>query len=147
MTVTFGTGFQQTGSSVLVSAAGDLDAAAGPALARTLDGVPPRATVVIFDMHDVPFMDSAGLLLFLDLHLRAECRGLRVLVVGWQAQPKQVMEALAELPSGSGYPRERAALLGFRRMVEERADRQRQLTGRITAVSRPRVQPLRHGDR
>ncbi|MGW8885801.1 STAS domain-containing protein [Streptomyces sp. NPDC055749] len=126
MTVSFGTAFQRTGSSILVSAAGDLDAAAEPLLARVLDSVPSGAAVVIFDMHGVPFMDSAGLLLFLDLHRRAECRGLRVLVVGWRAQPQQVMGALADLPCGHAYPRERAALMGFRRMVEERAERQRQ---------------------
>nr|WP_258049572.1 STAS domain-containing protein [Streptomyces finlayi] len=128
-----------------MSASGDLDAAAEPSLARTLDSVPPRTAVVIFDMQGVPFMDSAGLLLFLDLHLRAECRKLRVLVVGWQAQPQQVMEALAELPGGGGYPRERAALIGFRRMVQDRSERQ--LARRAAAESGPRVQPLRHGDR
>ena len=145
MTVSFGTAFQYTGSSVLVSAAGDLDAAAEPLLAGTLASVPSAATVVILDMHGVTFMDSAGLLLFLDLHRRAECRGLRVLVVGWQAQPQQVMEAVAGLPGGHGYPPERAALMGFRRMVEERAERQRHLALRATAAPDGLVPPLRQG--
>lgn len=147
VTVTFGTAFQNTGSSVLVSATGDLDAAARPPLARALDSLPLCTAVVIFDMHGVPFMDSAGLLLFLDLHRRAESRGLRVLVVGWQAQPQQVMEALAELPGGSGYPRERAALIGFRRLVQERAERQRQLASKTAVATGPHVQPLPYGGR
>ncbi|MFD3654500.1 STAS domain-containing protein [Streptomyces sp. NPDC058620] len=147
MTVTFRTAFQHTGGSVLVSAAGDLDAAAEPSLSRALGSVPPGTAVVIFDMRGVPFMDSAGLLLFLDLHRRAEHRGLKVLVVGWQSQPQQVMEVLAGLPGGKARPRERAALIGFRRMVEERAERQRQLAWKAPAATDPRVQPVRHGGR
>ncbi|MFC9247666.1 STAS domain-containing protein [Streptomyces sp. NPDC057136] len=146
MTVSFGTAFQHTGSSVLVSVAGDLDAAAGPLLARVLDSVPSGTAVVIFDMHGVSFMDSAGLLLFLDLHRRAECRSLRVLVAGWQAQPQQLMEAVADLPGGHAYPRERAALMGFRRMVEERAERQRHLALLATAEPDGLVRPVRQGN-
>ncbi|GAA3019734.1 STAS domain-containing protein [Streptomyces fulvorobeus] len=147
MTVTFGTAFQHTGSSVLVSAAGDLDAAARTPLAHALDRVPAGTAVVVFDMRGVPFMDSAGLLLFLDLHRRAECRGLKVVVVGWQDQPRQVMEVVAELPDGRTYPRERTPFSGFRRMVQDRAERQGQLARQTAAATEPYVRPLRHGSR
>ncbi|MEU9094943.1 STAS domain-containing protein [Streptomyces sp. NPDC048428] len=123
---TFTTALQRTGSSVLVSAAGDLDAAAAPFLEQVLNDVQPSADVLLLDVHDVQFMDSAGLLLFLELHRRAQLRVLRVIVVGWQAQPQRVMEAVAGLPPRGGCPPGRGALAGFRRLVQERADRQRE---------------------
>ncbi|MER5277022.1 STAS domain-containing protein [Streptomyces sp. NPDC002809] len=122
---TFTTALRRTGSSVLVSAAGELDAAAAPLLEQVLDVVQPSTDVLLLDVHDVQFMDSAGLLLLLELHRRAQLRVLRVIVVGWQAQPQRVMEAIAGLPPRGGCPPGRGALAGFRRLVRDRADRQR----------------------
>ncbi|MFJ6435429.1 STAS domain-containing protein [Streptomyces sp. NPDC091416] len=128
MAATFATALQRTGSSVLVSTAGELDAAAAPLLEQVLAGVRPSDTVLLLDVHEVRFMDSAGLLLFLEMHRRAQLRVPRVIVVGWQAQPQRVMEAVAGLPPHGGCPPGRAALAGFRRLVQDRADRQREST-------------------
>ncbi|MFD9420521.1 hypothetical protein ACFWC9_38350 [Streptomyces goshikiensis] len=64
-----------------------------------------------------------GLLHLLGLHRRAECLGLRVLVVGWQPQPQQLMAQVAGLPGHGSSAGERYALAGFRRLIEQRAQR------------------------
>lgn len=125
MTASFGTAIQYTGNSALVSAAGELDVAAGPSLLKVLDAVAPEAAVALIDVHQVEFMDSTGLLLFLDLHRRLERRGLRVLVVGWQLQPKRLMGSIAGLPGDGPYGAPHDALLGFRRVLRERAGQER----------------------
>ncbi|MGW0390662.1 STAS domain-containing protein [Streptomyces sp. NPDC003042] len=130
------TAVQFAGNTVLISVEGDLDAAAEPALSRVLREVPPEAAVALIDVHAVTFMDSTGLLLFLDLHRRAECLGLRVLVVGWQPQPQRLMGSIAGLPAGPGaYSGKHGALVGFRRPIQERADAERGLAaGRRESV-------------
>ncbi|MGW0364538.1 STAS domain-containing protein [Streptomyces sp. NPDC002990] len=125
MTASFHTVIQCAGNTVLISAAGELDAAAGPVLGQVLDVVPPEAAVALIDVHEVPFMDSSGLLLFLELHRRAEHRGFRVLVVGWQPQPRRLMGSIAGLPGAGPYSAKHSALVGFRRMIQERAERER----------------------
>lgn len=116
---------QRNGSTVLISVVGDLDAAAEHPLGRALDAVTEDISVAMIDTHEVPFMDMAGLLLILDLHRRAECMGLRVLVVGWQPQPQQLMAEVAGLPGPGSVTGERSAVSGFRHLIEERAKRQR----------------------
>ncbi|MER5897108.1 STAS domain-containing protein [Streptomyces sp. NPDC001876] len=135
MTSSLGTSFRQSGSSFLVGFAGDLDAAAGPALEHVLDCVPTGTTVVLLDMHGLEFLDSTGLLLFLDLHYRAELRGLKVIVVGWQAQPRSLMEKVGCLPEPSAPADNSAALLGFRRMIRLRAERQRHTAAHVSTGS------------
>ncbi|MFD9469908.1 hypothetical protein [Streptomyces goshikiensis] len=61
-----------------------------------------------------------GLLHLLDLHRRAECLSLRILVVGWQPQP-QLMAQVAGIPGHGSSAGERYALAGFRRLIEQRA--------------------------
>ncbi|WP_241847733.1 STAS domain-containing protein [Streptomyces sp. CB02009] len=75
------------------------------------------------DVHGVVFMDSAGLLLFLDLHRRAECLGLRV-VLGWQAQPQRLMTQVAGMPGPGSSTGERYSLAGFRHLIEARVQRE-----------------------
>ncbi|MGW0396064.1 STAS domain-containing protein [Streptomyces sp. NPDC003042] len=89
------TDVQHCGSSVLISASGQLDEDAETALQQALDGVAVDARDLIVDLHGVVSMDSCGLLHLLDPHRRAECLGLRVLVVGWQRQPQQLMADVA----------------------------------------------------
>ncbi|WP_229851318.1 STAS domain-containing protein [Streptomyces roseolus] len=119
---------QRCGNTVLIGASGELDMAAAPVLQQALDRVTADDRVLMIDLHGVAFMDSAGLLHLLDLHRRAECLGLRVLVVGWQPQPQQVMARVAGMPGPGSPASERYALAGFRRLIEDRAQRESDLT-------------------
>ncbi|MGW7450138.1 STAS domain-containing protein [Streptomyces sp. NPDC054787] len=138
MKTTFETAIQYTAPTVMVAAIGDLDAAAEPSLRRVPDAVPEGTTVALIDVHGVPFMDSAGLLLLLDLHRRLELGGLRVLVVGWQPQPQRLMSRVAGLPADDDgpYAVRHSALVGFRRMIQQRAAHQR------IAADRAGIPPL-----
>ncbi|MFD3535255.1 STAS domain-containing protein [Streptomyces sp. NPDC058664] len=100
---------------------------AAPVLQRALSGVTPATSVALVDMHGVPLMDSGGLLLVLDLHRRAECLGLRVLVVGRQAQPQRLLAAVAGIPGPGSATGARFAPADFRRLIEQRAERQPEL--------------------
>ncbi|WP_405760651.1 STAS domain-containing protein [Streptomyces sp. NBC_00045] len=112
--------------TVSVSVNGTLDEDAGPALQRALDNVTADERDLMVDLHGAMSMDSAGLLHLLALHRRAENLGLRVLVVGWQPQPQQLMADVAGIRgSATG---ERYAVSGFRRLIEERAQRARDLS-------------------
>ncbi|MFD3539003.1 STAS domain-containing protein [Streptomyces sp. NPDC058662] len=143
MQSTFDTAIEYAGNTVLISAAGVLDAHAAPALAHALDPTPDHTAVALVDLHGVHVMDEPGLGLLLDLRRRAEDLGLRVLVVGWQAQPRQLLELLSldgedagEGPGGTaedgpgraaddaagGDP---AAARAFCRVVRQRAEQER----------------------
>ncbi|MEW2135582.1 STAS domain-containing protein [Streptomyces sp. NPDC005409] len=143
MKTAFETAIQHTAHRVVVTAMGDLDAAAEPSLRRVPDAVPAGTTVALIDVHGVPFMDSAGLLLLLDLHRRLELGGLRVLVVGWQPQPQRLMSRVAGLPAdGDGpYAVRHSTLVGFRRMIRQRTEHQRAEHQR-TAADRAGNPPL-----
>ncbi|WP_308379998.1 STAS domain-containing protein [Streptomyces sp. ISL-43] len=127
MTATFTTETERRGNTVLISFIGNLDAAAAPALHQALRDITADIAVLMVDLHHVPCMDTTGLLLLLDLHRRAECLGLRVLAVGWQAQPQQLMAAVAGIPGPGSSTGERYALAGFRHLIEGRAERARAL--------------------
>lgn len=118
---------QRNGSSVLVGASGDLTEDAGPALQLALDHVTADERDLVIDLHGVVSMDSDGLLHLLDLHRRAECLGLRVLVVGWQPQPQQLMAQVAGIRGPGSATGERYAVGGFRRLLQERAQQARGL--------------------
>lgn len=77
------------------------------------------------DLHGMVSMDADGLLHLLDLHRRAEGLGLRVLAIGWQPQPQRLMAEVAGIPGPGSAVGERYALAGFRRLIEERAQRAR----------------------
>ncbi|MFG2713409.1 STAS domain-containing protein [Streptomyces goshikiensis] len=116
---------QHCGGSVLLSVSGELDEDAGAALQEALDGVTACERDLLVDLHGVTVMDTDGLLRILDVHRRAECLGLRVLVTGWQAQPQQCMAQVAGMPGSGSSSGERYALGGFRRLIEDRAQRAR----------------------
>ncbi|MFD3780181.1 STAS domain-containing protein [Streptomyces sp. NPDC058612] len=106
---------------VLVSVTGALDEDAGAALQRALDDVTADERDFTVDLHGATSMDSAGLLHLLALHRRAESLGLRVMVVGWQPQPRQFMADVAGIRGRGSATGERYAVAGFRRLIERRA--------------------------
>ncbi|MET9468007.1 STAS domain-containing protein [Streptomyces sp. NPDC006544] len=116
---------QHCGSQVLVSAAGDLDEDAGEVLQRALEHVTMDERDFLVDLHGVAVMDADGLLHLLNLHRRAEHMRLRVLVIGWQPQPQQLMATVAGIPGPRSATGERYALASFRRLLQTRAQRAR----------------------
>ncbi|MGO4460318.1 STAS domain-containing protein [Streptomyces sp. M-16] len=111
--------------TVLVSVTGALDEAGGAALRRALDDVTSAERDLMVDLHGTVSMDADGLLQLLALHRRAESLGLRVRVVGWQPQPQQFMADIAGIRGRRAATGERYAVAGFRRLIEERAQRAR----------------------
>ncbi|WP_272263166.1 STAS domain-containing protein [Streptomyces xanthophaeus] len=114
---------QRCGSSLLISANGELDEGAGEVLQRALDHVTMDERDLLLDLHGVAAMDVDGLLHLLSLHRRAERMRLRVLVTGWQPQPQQCMATVVGIPGPRAGTGERYALAGFRRLLEEKAQR------------------------
>ncbi|WP_254211734.1 STAS domain-containing protein [Streptomyces sp. ADI95-16] len=119
---------QYCGGSVLVGLGGELEGDSGAVLRQALAEVTGGERDLMVDLHGVVSMDSDGLLHLLDLHRRAECLGLRVVVVGWQPQPQQLMAEVAGIRGPGSATGERYALAGFRRLLEERAQRARDLS-------------------
>lgn len=128
---------QRHGGTLWLGVRGSIDADAAPLLHEALDEATPDEWVLMIDVHGVGSMDSDGLLHFLDLHRRAEVRGLRVLVVGWQHQPQQVLAQAAGMRQAGAPAAERYALAGFRRLIEERARREADLAELGDALLRP----------
>ncbi|MEU3721325.1 STAS domain-containing protein [Streptomyces sp. NPDC031705] len=118
----------QRHGTVLVSVTGTLDDSAGPALRQALDGVTVGERDLMVDLHHAESMDVDGLLHLLALHRRAESLSLRVLVVGWQPQPQQCMADVAGIRGRHTATGERYAVAGFRRLIEERAQRARDVS-------------------
>ncbi|MFD9354643.1 STAS domain-containing protein [Streptomyces sp. NPDC060031] len=118
---------QRSDSSVMVSANGRLTEDAGSALQQALAEVTAGARDLMIDLHGVVSMDADGLLHLLDLHRRAECLGLRVLAVGWQSQPQQLMATVAGIRGPGSAIGERYAVASFRRLLQERAQRARDI--------------------
>ncbi|MBT2446207.1 anti-sigma factor antagonist [Streptomyces sp. ISL-43] len=118
----------QRHGTVLVSITGALDEDAGAALQRALNDVTSDERDLMVDLHGTISMDAAGLLHLLALHRRAESLGLRVLVVGWQPQPQQLMADVAGIRGRGSATGERYAVAGFRRLIEERAQRARDVS-------------------
>ncbi|MFD8144675.1 STAS domain-containing protein [Streptomyces sp. NPDC059708] len=118
-------GVQRCGSTVLAGISGHLDEGAAGQLQQVLDGVTAYERDLMVDVHHMTSMDTGGLLHLLDLHRHAELLGLRVLVVGWQPQPQRLMADVAGIPGPGTATGERFALAGFRRLIEQRAQRAR----------------------
>ncbi|MEU4356077.1 STAS domain-containing protein [Streptomyces virginiae] len=118
----------QRHGTVLVSVTGALDGDAGAVLQRALDGVTTGERDLMVDLHGAISMDADGLLHLLALHRRADSLGLRVMVVGWQPQPQQFMADVAGIRGRGSATGERYAVAGFRRLIEERAQRARDLS-------------------
>ncbi|MGW6858390.1 STAS domain-containing protein [Streptomyces xanthophaeus] len=122
---------EQRGRTLLVSAAGDLVESAAPVLQRALDDA-AGARALMIDLHGVSAMDLDGLLHLLDLHRRGECLGLRVLVVGWQPQPQQLLAQIAGITGPGSATERRYALAGFRHLLTQRAQRSQGLAATTT---------------
>ncbi|WP_186832029.1 STAS domain-containing protein [Streptomyces sp. ISID311] len=118
----------QRHGTVLVSVTGALDESVGPALRLALEGVTMTERDLMVDLHGTPCMDADGLLHLLALHRHAESLGLRVLVVGWQTQPQQLMADVVRIRGRHPATGERYAVAGFRRLIEKRAQRTRDLS-------------------
>ncbi|MFF1778491.1 STAS domain-containing protein [Streptomyces virginiae] len=118
-------GVQRCGNSVLISADGELDEDSGGVLLQALDHVTADVRDLLVDMHGVTAMDTDGLFHLLDLHRRAELLRLRVLVTGWQPQPQRFMAEVAGIAGPGTATGERYAVAGFRRLLEDRAQRAR----------------------
>lgn len=118
----------QRHGTVLVSVTGSLDESAGSALGQALDRVSTDERDLMVDLHGARSMDVDGLLHLLALHRQAENLGLRVMVVGWQPQPQQLMADVAGIRGRHSATGERYAVAGFRRLIEERAQRARGLS-------------------
>ncbi|MCX5613266.1 MULTISPECIES: STAS domain-containing protein [unclassified Streptomyces] len=118
---------QHRGSSAMVGISGKLDESAGALLQRALDDVTVCERDLMVDLHGLLSMDADGLLHLLELHRRAERLGLRVLVVGWQPQPQQMMAQVAGIPGPGSATGERYALAGFRLLIEQRAQHARDI--------------------
>ncbi|MCX4775425.1 STAS domain-containing protein [Streptomyces sp. NBC_01264] len=117
---------QHCRNSMQISATGELDEGAGEILQRALDYVTIDEHALLVDLHAVAAMDIDGLLHLLNLHRSAERMHLRVQVTGWQPQPQQCMATVAGIPGPRAGTGERYALAGFRRLLEEKAQRARE---------------------
>lgn len=93
---------------------------------RALDNVTGERDLMV-DLHGAMSMDADGLLHLLALHRRAESLGLRVLVDGRQPQPQQFLADVAGIRGRGSATGERYAVAGLRRLIEERAQRARDL--------------------
>ncbi|RSS68505.1 hypothetical protein [Streptomyces sp. WAC06614] len=127
-------GVHHCGGSVLARIDGELGEDSGGALRQVLDAVTGHERDLMVDVRDMRSMTAGGLLHLLDWHRRAELLGLRVLVVGWQPQPQQLMAEIAGIPGPGTATGERFALPGFRRLIEERMLRDRDLSDDLTSA-------------
>ncbi|WP_229920203.1 STAS domain-containing protein [Streptomyces avidinii] len=129
---------EHRGRTILVSAAGDLDESAAPALQGALDDNVSGAQALMIDLHGVAAMNRAGLLHLLELHRRGECLGLRVLVIGWQPQPRQLLAETAGITGPDSATERRHALAGFRHLITQRAQCAQNIAATTTAETLPR---------
>lgn len=112
---------QHRGGSVLLSVSGELDEHAGTTLRQSYDhAAATHARDLMVDLHNVTFMNPAGLFHLLDLHRRAEIVGLRVLVIGWQPQPRRLMATVAGVIGADPTAAHRYCLADFRRLISQR---------------------------
>jgi anti-sigma B factor antagonist len=76
------TTLENTGVGPLVSVTGDFDVRSAPTFRKALESYSlPAADDVVLDLSDVGFLDSSGLAAIIDLHLRLEAAGARLMVV------------------------------------------------------------------
>ncbi len=76
-----------------VVAAGELDLATAPALAREIDDLHTAGfRHVVVDLHQVDFIDSSGLRMLLDLHRRLEIEGGRLTLVPARPSARRIFE-------------------------------------------------------
>jgi anti-anti-sigma factor len=79
-----------------VVAAGELDLATAPALAREIDDLQTAGfRDVVLDLHQVDFIDSTGLRMLLDLQIQLERRGGRLTLVPPLPSARRIFEITA----------------------------------------------------
>ncbi|MFG2395111.1 STAS domain-containing protein [Streptomyces lavendulae] len=134
------TELQRRGSTLFIGLNGDLDVAGGPGCIRWLDQMVPGDRTLLIDLHGIVFMDPAGLSLLLDAYRRAEWLGLKVLVVGWQAQPRRLLAHIAGMLDPRPATGGSLAASVFHRLLGEPTGRD----GRARTVNGPASRSFRH---
>lgn len=138
--------------SIQISATGELDEGAGEVLQHALDHVTMDEHDLLLDLHAVAAMNVDGLLHLLSLHRRDEAcaYGCWSPAGNPSPQPQQCMATVAGIPGPRAATGERYALAGFRRLLEEKAQRARERSdfadGRLPRVQQnPGVAAARRG--
>ncbi|MGW2637023.1 STAS domain-containing protein [Streptomyces sp. NPDC001348] len=96
---------QQYAERTVITVAGEIDLGACPELVRATLAVPLGGKTLQVDVSGVPFMDSSGLNLLLQLRRRLLAEGGRLLVTGLRHQPARLLhltETYDLLTTGSG---------------------------------------------
>ncbi|MFC8230265.1 STAS domain-containing protein [Streptomyces sp. NPDC057287] len=84
------------GSTARITPHGAIDHDTAPALRTALAALPVSVTRVVWDLHDVPFMDSAALHLLTDPH-PANAPSRQMTVTGLEPQAAELLRTAAEL--------------------------------------------------
>jgi anti-sigma B factor antagonist len=89
----FGARSQENDGVATIALSGELDMATAPILSDSLapfegNGV----STIILDLHDLTFLDSSGLLAFLEARRRAMSNGHRVLLSGASPSARRLFE-------------------------------------------------------
>ena len=82
------------GGRATVTIAGDLDMAGTLRLEPPVDGLleDERLDLLVLDLGSVDFIDSVGLRLLVETHVRAQHRGLRLAIVGAGGNVKRIVQ-------------------------------------------------------
>jgi anti-anti-sigma factor len=73
-----------------VHVAGDLDLAAAPRLVEALRDLEPQACLIVLDLREITFLDTAGVHAIVDASIGARRDGRRLLLVGDSAWVQRV---------------------------------------------------------
>lgn len=82
---------QQYADRTVITVAGEIDLGSCPELVRATLATPLGGRMLQVDVTGVPFMDSSGLNLLLQLRRRLLAEGGRLLVTGLQHQPARLL--------------------------------------------------------
>ncbi|MFF9394983.1 STAS domain-containing protein [Streptomyces griseoluteus] len=82
---------QQFTDRTVITVAGEIDLHTCPVLMDATSVIPPDGKALHLEMSGVSFMDSSGLNLLLQLHLRFLAEGRQLVIAGLQGQPTQVL--------------------------------------------------------
>ncbi|MFC8226489.1 STAS domain-containing protein [Streptomyces sp. NPDC057287] len=84
------------GTTARITPHGEIDHDSLPELRAAAAALPPGVTEVVWDLHDTPFVDTAGLHLLTDPR-PADSPRRRTTVTGMQTQPLELLRTAAEL--------------------------------------------------
>ncbi|MFD8807233.1 STAS domain-containing protein [Streptomyces sp. NPDC059597] len=82
---------QQYHDRTVITVAGEMDLHTCPALRDATSVIPPDDKALHLEMSGVSFMDSSGINLLLQLHLRLLGEGRQLVIDGLRDQPTQVL--------------------------------------------------------